>query len=131
MKVADARIERVPAQAGAVLEIAQGKLALDSVKKNADDPKWIRWKFSFTFTPNAPGAPTDLGTLFEQRARFDGMGPDWGGVFRFPKTGLKFDVEEAGLPRDPAWIELRVRMSDRIYEIPFQFEDTVFGKGQR
>jgi len=131
VRAADARIERLPAQAGAVLEIAQGKLVLDSVKKTSNDPKWTQWKFSFTFTPNAPGAPTDLGTLFEHRARFDGLGADWGGTFRFPASGLKFEVEETGLPRDPAWIELRVRASDRTYEIPFQFQDTVFGKGQR
>ena len=124
---AESKVVRLAAKAGEVVEIPQGQLTIASVNEEETDGDATAWRIAVTFKPKdaKAGDEAKLDRILERRARHDGGQGEWSHL-SFPWQGRSFDVRTSHLVRAPGWIELKVRTSERVVEVPFRFKDVAF-----
>lgn len=127
LTAAETKVERLAAKAGESVEIPQGRLVVDSVTEQESDGDATSYRIAVTFKPKDAKADesSKLERILERRARTDGGQGEWLHV-DFPWQGRTFEIQTHHRVDAPSWIELRVRISERVHEVPFRFKDVAF-----
>ena len=126
LRAVESRAVRVDAEAGATAEIPQGTLTVDSVRELDKSDDTTTWIVTVTLKPNDASRGLKLDRVIAPRARHDGDA-GMGSLIDLPWQGWTFNVRTWRAERAPAWIELNVRIAERVIEIPFRFTDVAFG----